>query len=128
MKLFKPIISFLIFTFFVALPPLFLTWFYAEDFLVPNFWGIFFFVAGATLIVTMVVLLVQQKNSEIYAQAFLGGTTFKLLACLIFVFVFIKKTHPPKLFFVVDFMYLYFVNIGFEVYYLLRTLRHQKSR
>ena len=128
MKLYKAIISFLIFTAIVAVVPVLLTVFDHKDFLVPNFWGIFIFMSVITLMVTFLVLLVQQKNEEVYAQAFLGATTFKLLASLIFVLVFIKKSHPPKLFFVVDFMYLYFFNMAFEVFYLLRTLRHQKSR
>ena len=128
MNLSKAIISFLIFTALVAVPPVALIIFDRGDFLVPNFWGIFIFMSVITLIVTFMVLLVQQKNNEVYAQAFLGATTFKLLASLIFVLVFIKKAHPPKLNFVVDFMYLYFFNMAFEVFYLLRTLRHQKSR
>jgi hydrogenase-4 membrane subunit HyfE len=128
MKVYKPIISFLIFTLLLALPPALLTFFDAGDYLVPHFWGIFVFISTTTLIVTFAVLLAQQKNSEIYAQAFLGATTFKILTCLIFVLVFIKKTHPPKVFFVVDFMYLYFLNTAFEVFYLLRTLRNQNSR
>jgi F0F1-type ATP synthase assembly protein I len=68
------------------------------------------------------------KNSEMYAQAFLGATTFKLLACLVFVLIFIKETKPEKIVFVVDFMYLYFLNMVFEIYGLLRNLRNQNSR
>jgi hypothetical protein len=126
LKLYQPIITFLIFTAFVAVPPLLLAFFDNNDFLIPNFWGTFIFMSVITLIVIVAVLLAQIKNSEISAQAFLGATTFKLLASLIFVLVFIKKTHPPKLSFVVDFMYLYFFNLAFEVFYLLRTLRDQK--
>jgi len=63
-----------------------------------------------------------------YAQAFLGATTFKLLACLVFVLIFIKETKPEKVPFVIDFMYLYFLNMAFEIYGLLRNLRNQNSR
>jgi len=63
-----------------------------------------------------------------YSQAFLGATTFKLLACLVFVLVFVKKTHPEKYVFVADFMYLYLLNTVFEIYGLLRSLRNQNLR
>ena len=63
-----------------------------------------------------------------YAQAFLGGTTLKLLACLVFVLVFIRHNHPDKITFIVDFMYLYLFNTVFEIYGLLRNLRNQKLK
>jgi hypothetical protein len=128
MSIYKLIISFLIFTMGLAVAPGLLAGFDNSDLLVTNFWGIFIFLSVITLLVTFAVLFAQQKNSELGAQAFLGATTFKLLACLIFVLVFIKKTHPPKLYFVLDFMYLYVLNTGFEVFFLLRTLRNQNSR
>ncbi len=88
----------------------------------------FLFLSVLTFIVVMFVLIIQQKNNEMYAAAFLGATTFKMLACLVFVLVFIKKNHPEKLFFVADFMYLYFLNTVFEIYGLLRNLRNQNLK
>ena len=128
MKIYKVLLSFLIFNCLLAVPPLLLTWLDNADMLVSGFWVLFFFVSILTLIVILTVLIVQQKNNEMYAAAFLGATTFKLLACLIFVLVFIKKNHPEKVFFVVDFMYLYFLNTVFEIYGLLRNLRNQNSK
>jgi hypothetical protein len=80
------------------------------------------------LLVLLIVLIVQAKNSEMYAAAFLGATTIKLLSCLIFLFVFIKKHHPEKGIFLIDFMYLYLLNTVFEIYGLLRNLRNQNSK
>lgn len=128
MKIFKPVISFLVFTFFVALAPLILTFSGGESLLIPGFWGMFFFVSGLTLLVLLIVLIVQAKNSEMYAAAFLGTTTIKLLSCLVFLFVFIKKHHPEKGIFLIDFMYLYLLNTVFEIYGLLRNLRNQNSK
>lgn len=128
MKIYKSVLVFLIFTGLVAIVPLLLTFFDGADFLVPHFWAMFAFMAVITLIIVVFVLFVQQKNNEMYAQAFLGATTFKLLVCLFFVLIMIKKTHPAKLFFVVDFMYLYFFNTVFEICYLLRTLRNQNLK
>lgn len=128
MKISKILISFLLFTCLLAVPPLLLQYLDNGDLLVPNFWAIFFFISALTLIIIVTVLLVQQKNNEMYAAAFLGATTFKLLACLIFVLIFIKKNNPEKLNFVLDFMYLYFLNTVFEIYGLLRNLRNQNSK
>ena len=128
MKLYKVLISFIIFSVLLAIPPVILTYVDNGYWLIPDFWGIFVFVAILTLITVLAVLIVQQKNNEMYAQAFLGATTFKLLACLVFVLIFIKETKPEKIVFVVDFMYLYFLNMAFEIYGLLRNLRNQNSR
>ncbi len=128
MKSLKPVLSFLIFTILIAIPPLLLKYLDGGDLLVPGFWLMFFFMSGVTLIIIVFVLAVQKRNSEMYAQAFLGATTFKLLVCLFFVLIFIKKNRPDKLFFVADFMYVYFLNTVFEIYGLLRNLRNQNSR
>ena len=128
MKLYKVLLQFIIFSALLAIPPVILTYVDNGYWLIPNFWGIFVFVSALTLITILAVLIVQQKNSEMYAQAFLGATTFKLLACLVFVLIFIKETKPEKIVFVVDFMYLYFLNMVFEIYGLLRNLRNQNSR
>ena len=63
-----------------------------------------------------------------HAQVFLAGTTFKILACLAFLVVFIMKIKVDKPVFVGNFFYLYFLNTAFEVYILLRTLRHKILR
>jgi len=128
LKIYKPVISFLIFTFALAIPPILLKYFGGADWLVPGFWGMFSFLSVITLLVVVAVLAVQRRDSEMYSQAFLGATTFKLLACLVFVLVFVKKTHPEKYVFVADFMYLYLLNTVFEIYGLLRSLRNQNLR
>ena len=73
-------------------------------------------------------LFVQRKNSELYAQAFLAGTTVKILGTLFFVLVFLRKNQVDKLVFAADFFYIYFLNMAFEVYGLLRNLRNQNLR
>jgi hypothetical protein len=128
LKNYKPVISFLLFTLLLALPPLFLKYFANGDLLVPGFWMLFSFMSFITFIVIVIVLIVQQKNNDMYASAFLGATTFKLLASLIFILVFIKKSHPVKYVFMLDFAYLYFLNTVFEIYGLLRNLRNQNSK
>ncbi|HSY75481.1 MAG TPA: hypothetical protein VK890_01415, partial [Bacteroidia bacterium] len=39
-----------------------------DDWLVPRFWLIFFFLSGLTFLVLASILIVQQKNEEYYVQ------------------------------------------------------------
>ena len=128
MNLSKVLLQFIIFSALLAVPAIILTYVENGYWLITDFWGVFIFMAVLTLVTTLVVLLVQQKNSEMYGQAFLAATTFKLLATLVFLLIFIKETKPLKIVFVLDFMYLYFLNMAFEIYGLLRNLRNQNSR
>jgi hydrogenase-4 membrane subunit HyfE len=128
LNLYKVLLQFIIFSALLAVLPIILTYVENGYWLVPDFWGVFIFLSVLTFVTTFAVLLVQQKNSEMYGQAFLAATTFKLLATLVFIFIFIKETKPLKIVFMVDFMYLYFLNMAFEIYGLLRNLRNQNSR
>jgi F0F1-type ATP synthase assembly protein I len=128
LNLSKVLLSFIIFSALLAVPPIILTYVENGYWLITDFWGVFIFLSLLTLIATFAVLLVQKNNSEMYGQAFLAATTFKLLATLVFILIFIKETKPLKIVFVVDFMYLYFLNMAFEIYGLLRNLRNQNSR
>jgi heme/copper-type cytochrome/quinol oxidase subunit 2 len=128
MKIYQTIAFFLLFTFVIAIPPYALKYFGQADLITPGFWTMFFFVLFLTLLVIVFILFTQRKNSEMYGQAFIGATGFKLLACLIFVLVFIRENHPEKIVFVADFMYIYFLNMSFEVYLLLCNLRNQNLR
>ena len=97
-------------------------------YIIPKFWILFGYIAVLTLLVTGTVLFVQRKNSELYAQAFLAGTTVKILCTLFFIVVFLRKNQVDKLVFAADFFYIYFLNMAFEVYGLLRNLRNQNLR
>jgi len=128
MSLFRFILYYLGFVIVIAIPPMVLTETSCAYLLVPHFWVLFWYMSILTLIVIMLVLMVQKSNSEFYAQAFLGGTTFKILACLIFMVIFLRKNQVDKLIFMGDFFYIYFLNTVFEVYGLLRNLRNQNLR
>jgi len=125
MKASSSIFLFIGFVIAVALPPLILENFGYADWLVPNFWLFYGFISGLTLLILGGILWVQRKNSDYYAQIFLAGTTLKIMACLIFIFVFLAKNKVNKYAFVGDFIYLYLLNMAFEVYVLLRNLRHK---
>jgi hypothetical protein len=65
---------------------------------------------------------------RMFSEAFMGATVVKLLACLIFIVILLAKSKVNKHVFLGDFFYIYFLNTAFEVYILLRTLRHEKLR
>ena len=128
MKIYPTVLAYFIFVLVMALPPVLLIYFNQTEFIIPHFWILFSFLSGLTFLVIVLILFVQRKNAEIYTQAFLAGTTFKLLAALFFVLIFLRKNHVDKLAFAADFFYIYFLNMAFEVYGLLRNLRNQNLR
>jgi hypothetical protein len=128
MKISSSIFSFLLFIIIIAIPPAVLQYTGNTTYLASNFWVVFSFMSGLTFFVVTGMLLVKQKSQEYFTAAFLGGTTIKLLACLIFIFVFVRKNPINKHVFLVDFIYIYLLNTAFEIYVLLRNLRHEKLR
>jgi hypothetical protein len=128
MNIARTIILFLLFTLIIAVPPAILQFSGNSTWLNPGFWSIFFFMSVLTFLVLMLMLIVHQKNADYFAQAFLGGTTLKILGCLVFIFVFMANNTINKLVFGVDFFYIYLLNTAFEIYVLLRNLRHEKLR
>ncbi|MEO6631234.1 MAG: hypothetical protein ABIN13_05910 [Mucilaginibacter sp.] len=128
MKIYYAIFFFLWFTFIIAIPPYYLQNYGHSDIVTPQFWLVFFFLAGLTLIVVTGILIVRQMFPNMFSEAFMGATVFKILASLIFVLVFLAKNKVNKYVFVGDFFYAYFLNTAFEVYILLRTLRHKILR
>jgi hypothetical protein len=128
MKVTRSIVLYLLFLVCLSVPPVILQYSGHDDLLVPKFWLFFFFLSGLTLLVIGSILFVQHKNQEYYAQAFLAATTVKILALLIFILIFSAKNNVDKHIFIADFMYTYFFNMGFEVYILLRNLRHKNLR
>jgi hypothetical protein len=128
MKATPSILAFLAFIILLAVLPLTAQHNGYDDWLIPHFWGMFFFLSGLTFLVVNTILVVQQKNKEFYVQAFLAATTVKILACLFFIIIFLAKNKVNKYVFLTDFFYIYLLNMGFEVYILLRNLRHKNLR
>lgn len=128
MKITTTIFFFLMFTLAIAIPPVILQFTGNGGLLAAGFWVLFGFMSTITFIILMGMLIIKHYNEEYFTAAFLGGTTFKILACLIFIFILLHNKPADKYIFVADFMYIYFVNTVFEVFYLLRTLRNQKTR
>ncbi|HVW95476.1 MAG TPA: hypothetical protein VHA56_05880 [Mucilaginibacter sp.] len=128
MKILPSIFSYLVFILIIAVPPVILQYQGNTALLAESFWTLFIFVSALTFLLVAGMLWAKQKNQEYFTAAFLGGTTVKLLACLIFIFVFVHKNRPDKHVFLGDFIYIYLLNTAFEIYVLLRNLRHEKLR
>jgi hypothetical protein len=112
----------------LAAGPLYLWYFGDKSLLIPQFWFMFSFVATLTLLAITGILAAQSVSPELGTQAFMAATVIKLLACLVFVLVFILKQKVNRPVFMADFFYLYFLNTGFEIYVLLRNLRNQNLK
>jgi len=128
LKLRTVILSFLLFAVIMAVPPLLLSKSTHAAWLDPHFWMIYAFVTGLTFITIVSILMVTKINKEIYAQTFLGATMIKLLTCMFFCLFFLVKIKVNGVIFVANFFYVYFFNLAFEIYGLLRTLRNQKLK
>jgi len=128
MKILPSISTYLLFLILLTILPLTMQHNGYDDWLVPNFWLVFFYLSGLTFLVLAAILFVQYKNQEYYVQAFLAGTTVKILGCIFFIIIFLMKNKVNKHFFLADFFYIYFLNMGFEIYLLLRNLRHKNLR
>lgn len=128
MKIFPSLFAYLVFVILLSIMPITAQHNGYADWLVTKFWLIFFFLSGLTFLVLATILFVQQKNKEYYVQAFLAAATVKILACLVFIVVFLIKNKVNKYVFLADFFYIYLLNMVFEVYILLRNLRHKNLR
>jgi len=128
MKIYQAILFYLWFTFIIAILPYSLNAYGHADLVIPQFWLIFFFLSGLTLLVVTSILVIRQMYPTMFSEAFMGATVVKILSCLIFVLVFLAKNKVNKYVFLGDFFYAYFLNTAFEVYILLRTLRHKILR
>ncbi|RYD73523.1 MAG: hypothetical protein EOP53_19960 [Sphingobacteriales bacterium] len=91
---------------------------------IAKFWIVFGFIAGITLIAMIVALAGIKRNPETGVMAIMGSITVKLLFTMAFVLIYVLKTPVNSLLFVINFFSLYFLFSGFELYCLLRNLRH----
>lgn len=108
MKVTSSIRSFVLFVIIIAIPPVILQYTGNTGWITAQFWTVFFFMSGITFLILLIMLIAGSKNQEYLTAAFLGGTTLKLLACLIFIFVFLHKNPSNKAVFLGDFyMYIY---------------------
>jgi hypothetical protein len=126
--LLRVILSFILFVIITAIPPVLLNYTGHANWLVPRFWLIFFFISALTFITFFLVNFVGKINYSLYTQTFLAATTVKILVAMSFALFFVMKVKPDNGIFLANFFYVYFLNIAFEIYGLLCTLRNQKLK
>ncbi|QPH41690.1 hypothetical protein [Pedobacter endophyticus] len=107
-----------------ALPALFP----AETLFVKNFWLIFGFLAGITYIAYMLVDIGIKRDPKVGIMAIMGSITVKMIFCMAFVLIYSIKAKGIGFLFVLNFFSLYLLFTAFEIYCLLRNLRHQNLK
>lgn len=120
---------FLIFLLVLAAIPLLVDhYFPADQLLIPNFWVLFGFFSGLTLIIFLTAYIMAGISNKASGHALLGGMTIRFLFCMIIALVYISNFRVEPLKFLINFFYLYFFNTVFEIYCLLRNLRNQNTK
>lgn len=99
----------------------------ADTVLIPKFWVVFGTIAFLTLIAYILSWFGIRKGAEVSVFTVLGGIVMKMIFCMVFVLVYLLKFRVNDIQFVVNFFSLYFLYTAFEVYCLLRNLRHQNK-
>jgi hypothetical protein len=121
----RNLISFFVFTFCLAIPPVVLLYTGSSKWVLPQFWAIFVLITALTLMLIVAVSLIQKRHPEMYAQTFLIMTVAKMVFSMALALFFAVKFKVDSVIFVLNFFYVYFLNTIFEVLVLLRNLRNQ---
>lgn len=96
--------------------------------LVPKFWLVFGFLCGLTFIAYGVVDLGIKRNPEVGIMAIMGSIALKMVFSMAFVLIYSLKSKGNGFVFVLNFFSLYLLFTFFEIYCLLRNLRHQNKK
>jgi len=95
---------------------------------VPNFWLMFGFLAGITYIAYLLVDIGIKRDPEVGIMAIMGSIAVKMLFCMAFVLIYSIKVKGIGVIFLLNFFSLYLLFSVFEIYCLLRNLRHQNLK
>jgi hypothetical protein len=92
-----------------------------------SFWLVFGFLAGITFIAYILAFLGIKRNPETGVLAIMGSIAVKMLFSMAFVLIYSLNHKEKGLVFVFNFFSLYLLFTFFEIYGLLRNLRHQNK-
>jgi glucan phosphoethanolaminetransferase (alkaline phosphatase superfamily) len=95
--------------------------------LATNFWLVFGFLGILTLIAYALAFIGIKRNPETGVMAIMGSIVLKMLFSMAFVLIYSLNTKGKDLVFVFNFFSLYLLFTFFEIYGLLRNLRHQNK-
>ena len=95
--------------------------------LAEKFWLVFSFLSVLTLIAYVLAFIGVKRNPETGVMAIMGSIVLKMLFSMAFVLIYSVNHKGKDLLFVFNFFSLYLLFTGFEIYGLLRNLRHQNK-
>jgi hypothetical protein len=95
--------------------------------LADKFWVVFEFLAGITFIAYWVADLGIKRNPETGIMAIMGSIALKMIFSMAFVLIYSLNSKEKGMVFVLNFFSLYLLFSFFEIYSLLRNLRHQNK-
>ncbi len=96
--------------------------------LVAKFWLLFGFMAGVTLIAYVLAYLGIKRTPEMGVMAIMASIAVKMIFCMAFVLIYSQKVKETGFVFALNFFSLYLLFTVFEIYGLLRNLRHQNLK
>ncbi|WP_106292168.1 hypothetical protein [Arcticibacter pallidicorallinus] len=94
--------------------------------LVPQFWLIFGFLAGLTIVAYIASYAGIKTGGELSVYVLMAAIFIKLIVSLLFVVIYLQKHRVNGTFFALEFFSLYFLFTAFEVKSLLLNLRPPK--
>ena len=92
-----------------------------------KFWLIFGFLGGLTFVAYILAFIGIKRNPETGVLAIMGSIAVKMLFSMAFVLIYSLNHKGKDLVFVFNFFSLYLLFTFFEIYGLLRNLRHQNK-
>lgn len=95
--------------------------------LAKKFWVVFGFLAGITFIAYVVADLGMKRNPEVGVMAIMASIALKMIFSMAFVLIYSMNSKEKGMVFVLNFFSLYLLFSFFEIYSLLRNLRHQNK-
>ncbi len=123
------IIYFILFIFFLAIPPLVAQYYFPiEGLIIPRFWLLFWIFSVLTLGINLFGFWRMSISINASGQALLGSITIKLLICTLIAFLYISENTVDPTKFIINFFYLYFFHTVFEIYCLLCNLHNPKIK
>lgn len=96
----------------------------AAPLFVSNFWIMFGFLAGITYIAYVLVDIGVKRDPEVGVMAIMGSIAVKMIFCMVFLLICSIKGKGIGFLFISNFFSIYLLFTAFEIYCLLRNLRH----
>jgi len=95
--------------------------------LVRKFWLVFCFLGGLTYIAYITAYFGIKTDPETGVMAIMGSIVLKMIFSLAFVLIYSLNSQEKGVVFALNFFSLYLLFSFFEIYSLLRNLRHQNK-